>query len=139
MRNLITKRVEFSASHRYWNNSWSDHKNKEIFGKHTNSHGHNFVLEVSVEGPVDDRTGMIINLFDLKRILNRVLEDFDHKNLNDDTPYFNDRVPTPENISRILWELICTELNKFDPCCNIHSIRLFETPDLYVEYRREEP
>lgn len=137
-RNLITKRAEFSASHRYWNDDWSAEENKRVFGKQTVEHGHNFVLEVTVEGNVDEQTGMIINLFDLKKIINEVLKDFDHRNLNEDNPSFSGINPTPENIASVLWDELRNEIIRQDVKCTLYNIRLYETADMYVDYRRNQ-
>ncbi|MEE9193868.1 MAG: 6-carboxytetrahydropterin synthase [Thermodesulfobacteriota bacterium] len=135
-KKLITKKVEFSASHRYWNPDWDDEKNKEIFGKNTSplGHGHNFHLEVTVEGEIDNHTGMVINLFDLKAILAVVLEKYDHKYLNEDLEVFKKIIPTPENIAKQLWDDIETELENWKTECTLYKVRLYETPDLYVDY-----
>jgi 6-pyruvoyltetrahydropterin/6-carboxytetrahydropterin synthase len=87
---LLTKRIEFSASHRYYNDTWSAARNLEVFGACSNvpGHGHNYLLEVTVAGEIDEETGMVVNLYDLKQVLKRVLVEFDHKHLNLDTPYF---------------------------------------------------
>lgn len=135
-RNLITKRVEFSASHKYWNDNWSEQKNKEIFGKHSEEHGHNFLLEVTVEGSLDEDTGMIINLFDLKQIIKEVVKHYDHMNLNRDIGKFSGVIPTTENIASALWEDLNNEIHKKNVECKLYNIRLYETPDLYVDYRR---
>ncbi len=134
-RKLITKKVEFSASHRCWNRNWSPEKNMEVFGKSSlpGGHGHNFVLEVAVEGEIDAETGMIMNLFDLKEIMLSVLADFDHKNLNEDNPRFGDLVPTTENISKVLWETLEERLAGRDGC-RLHRIRVYETDDLFCDY-----
>ena len=136
-KTLLTRRVEFSASHRYWNPKWSEERNVEVFGKCTSKygHGHNYLLEVTVEGEVAPDTGMIINLYDLQPIINDVLKNFDHKYLNEDTPFFKDKIPTTENIAKELWELMWSRLNGI-PKCNLYRIRLYETPDLYVDYGR---
>lgn len=138
-KKLITKKVEFSASHRYWNLEWSEKRNKEVFGKNVSpmGHGHNFVLEVTVEGEVDEQTGMIVNLFDLKSIITIVLKQFDHKFLNVDNEYFRDLNPTPENIAKVLWNLIEYEIENLDKNLALYKVRLYETPDLYVDYWRE--
>lgn len=137
-KKLLTKKMEFSASHRYWNPEWSEEKNREVFGKSAgpHGHGHNYSLEVTVEGEVDPRTGMIINLYDLKTVMKDVLEDFDHKHLNDDNPHFRDLIPTTENIARVLWEIFEDRLGQSGRC-RLYRIRLYETPDLYVDYWRE--
>ena len=136
IKNLITKRVEFSASHRYWNNNWSEEKNREVFGKYSYEHGHNFLLEVTFEGVVDGDTGMIINLFDIKHILNTVLKDFDHRNLNNENENFKALIPTPENMASVFWTLIEGEINIRNIQCKLYNVRLYETPELYVDYRR---
>lgn len=136
-KTLLTKRVSFSASHRYWNKNWSDEKNNEVFGKCTSphGHGHNYVLETTVQGEIDPETGMIINLYDLKPIILDALEDFDHKFLNEDNPAFNDLIPTTENIAKVLWDVISERLESHS--CRLHRIRLYETPELYVDYWRD--
>lgn len=134
-RKLITKKVEFSASHRCWNRNWSERKNLEVFGRESlpGGHGHNFGLEVTVEGEIDTETGMIINLFDLKEIVSSVMEEFDHKNLNEDNPRFGDLVPTTENIAKVLWEAVGEKLDGRDDC-RLHKIRVYETEDLFCDY-----
>ena len=132
-KKLITKKAEFSASHRYWNPEWDEDKNKEVFGKNSSrlGHGHNFKL---VSGEIDEKTGMVINLFDLKSILNTVLEKYDHKYLNEDVEIFKTLIPTPENISRVLWSEIEEELNKRETGCKLFKVRLYETDDFYIDY-----
>lgn len=136
-KTLLTKRVDFAASHRYWNPKWSEARNQAVFGKCTSKygHGHNYILEVTIEGEVDPETGMIINLYDLKPMINDVLKEFDHKHLNDDNAYFQDKIPTTENIARAFWELMEKQLGK-GANCRLFRIRLYETPDLFVDYRK---
>lgn len=128
---LLTKRIEFAAAHRYIKPEWDEDKNRAVFGPCYNppAHGHNYMVEVTVSGEVDPKTGMVVNLFDLKRILLNVLEEFDHKNLNLDMPYFKDRIPTSENLARVLW----TKLDKQHDIGTLHAIRLYEDEDLYAE------
>src|SRR5260370_456982 len=95
----LTKRLEFSAAHRYRNPVWSEERNRAVFGRHTTPQGHNSLLEVIVSGAIDPVTGMVINLYALKQVLEQVLVEFDHKSLNEDTPYFKDRTPTTENFA----------------------------------------
>ena len=135
---LITKKFEFSASHRYWNADWSPEKNEQVFGLCTSphGHGHNYDLHVTISGKIDPATGMIINLTDLKRMVKVVLEDFDHKYLNLDTPFFKDCIPTTENIARVLFDRIDLELtDKGD--FGLQKIRLYERSDLYVDVWRD--
>jgi 6-pyruvoyltetrahydropterin/6-carboxytetrahydropterin synthase len=138
-RKLLTKKMEFSASHRYWNPEWSEEKNREIFGKSAGpyGHGHNYCLELTVEGEVDPETGMIINLDDLKTIMKEVLKDFDHKHLNEDNARFKDLVPTTENIARVLWEIFEDRLAGSEKY-RLYRVRLHETRDMYVDYWRDE-
>ncbi|MFI5323358.1 MAG: 6-pyruvoyl trahydropterin synthase family protein [Thermodesulfobacteriota bacterium] len=134
-KKLLTKKMEFSASHRYWNPEWSAEKNREVYRKSAGPHGHNYGLEVTVEGDVDHETGMIINLYELKTIMKDVLLGFDHKHLNDDNPHFKDLIPTTENIARVLWGIFEERLAG-NSKCRLYRIRLYETPDLYVDYWR---
>lgn len=138
-KKLLTRKMEFSASHRYWNPGWSEEKNKEVFGKSAGpfGHGHNYMLEITVEGEVDKETGMIINLYQLKAIMKEVLKDFDHKYLNEDNPHFKELIPTTENIARVMWDIFYEKLRS-NPSCKLHRVRLYETDDLYVDYRRIE-
>ena len=128
---LLTKRIEFAAAHRYYKAEWDEAKNRSVFGRCYNppAHGHNYLLEVTVSGEVDPKTGMVINLFDLKRVLLAVLEEFDHKNLNLDMPYFADRIPTSENLARVLW----AKLVEHKDIGVLHAIRLYEDEDLYAD------
>jgi 6-pyruvoyltetrahydropterin/6-carboxytetrahydropterin synthase len=128
---LLTKRIEFAAAHRYVRPEWDDTKNRTVFGRCYNppAHGHNYLLEVTVSGQIDSKTGMVVNLFDLKRVLLDVLEEFDHKNLNLDMPYFKDRIPTSENFAHVLW----TKLAAQRDIGTLHTLRLCEDEDLYAE------
>jgi 6-pyruvoyltetrahydropterin/6-carboxytetrahydropterin synthase len=128
---LLTKRIEFAAAHRYFKPEWDEAKNRAVFGLCYNppAHGHNYMVEVTVVGEVDPKTGMVVNLFDLKRILLNVLEEFDHKNLNLDMPYFESRIPTSENLARVLWSKL--EVQK--DIGTLRAIRLYEDEDLYAE------
>jgi 6-pyruvoyltetrahydropterin/6-carboxytetrahydropterin synthase len=128
---LLTKRIEFAAAHRYLKPEWDEAKNRAVFGPCYNppAHGHNYLLEVTVSGEVDPKTGMVINLFDLKHVLLAVIEEFDHKNLNLDMPYFNDRIPTSENFARLLWIKLASQKD----IGTLHAIRLYEDEDLFAD------
>lgn len=128
---LLTKRIEFAAAHRYIRTEWDEAKNRAVFGHCYNppAHGHNYLLEVTVSGEIDPKTGMVVNLFDLKRVLLAVLEEFDHKNLNLDMAYFKDRIPTSENFAHVLW----TKLASQRDIGTLHAVRLCEDEDLYAE------
>jgi 6-pyruvoyltetrahydropterin/6-carboxytetrahydropterin synthase len=128
-----TRRFEFSASHRYWRDDWSAERNEQVFGPCTSryGHGHNYTLDVTIGGAVDPLTGMIMNMTELKAIVGRVLEQFDHKHLNEDTPYFKELIPTTENIVRVLWRLIVPGL---PTGVALVKLRLYELSDLWAEY-----
>lgn len=99
----LSKRFEFSASHRLYKPGLSDEKNFEIYGRESGGrfgHGHNFVLYVVISGRVDEKTGMIINVTDIKKEVNKIISaGYDHKYLNDDHPAFENKIPTPENMA----------------------------------------
>jgi 6-pyruvoyltetrahydropterin/6-carboxytetrahydropterin synthase len=130
-RVLLTKRIEFAAAHRYHNEAWDEARNRTVFGACSNEpgHGHNYMLEVTVAGEVDEQTGMVVNLYDLKQILKEVLEEFDHKHLNLDTPYFKEVIPTSENIAAVLWRILATH----PEIGTLEKIRLYEDDDLYAD------
>lgn len=132
---LLTKRIEFAAAHRYHNGTWDEATNRRVFGACHNEpgHGHNYILEVTVAGPVDRHTGMVVNLFDLKIVLQQVLEEFDHKHLNLDTSYFRTTIPTTENIARVLWD----KLSERPDIGRLDRIRLYEEDDLWADLTAE--
>jgi len=102
----LTRKEHFNAAHRLWNNSWSEDKNYEIFGKcaNPNFHGHNFDLHITVKGSPDPETGCIINLKDLKKIIqDQILEELDHKNLNVEVDWLSNCIPSIENIVVAIW------------------------------------
>jgi 6-pyruvoyltetrahydropterin/6-carboxytetrahydropterin synthase len=137
---LITRKVEFSASHVCRNPRFSDEENRRVFGLAANphGHGHNYVLDVSLEGEPDPVTGMVFDLKEMKDVLNReVVEPFDHRFLNHEVPPFDRVIPTTENIARDIWRRI--EPHFASARGHLHSVRLYETPDLYVDYFGEQP
>jgi 6-pyruvoyltetrahydropterin/6-carboxytetrahydropterin synthase len=132
----LTRRVEFSASHYYHNPALGPDENRRIFGKCNNphGHGHNYTLEVTVAGEIDPATGMVLNVKDLKKVLqSEVLEPMDHKFLNVEVPEFVSRIPTTENIAIQIWNRIAPKLT----FGRLHRVRLYETADLYVDYLGE--
>ena len=139
-RMLITRKVEFSASHICRVPELSEEENRRLFGLAANpsGHGHNYVLEVSLRGEPDAVTGMVLDLKELKDILVRyVVEPYDHRFLNYEVPPFDRIVPTTENIARDIWQRLAPHLNNGRHA--LHAIRVYETPDLYVDYYGEEP
>lgn len=102
---LLTKQIGFSAAHFYWREDWTDEANQKIFHACANrhGHGHNYLVEVSLEGQPDEATGMIINFFELDPILQQaIIDPLDHKNLNLEIPFFQTHIPTLENIARFI-------------------------------------
>lgn len=131
----ITRKMEFSASHLYHNPNFSPEENRRIFGKCNNphGHGHNYVLEVTVEGEPDPTTGMVLDLKELKDILQREVTDrMDHRFLNREVPELAGQIPTCENIARVIWDLLELKITRG----RLHRIRLYETPDLFVDCYR---
>src|SRR5258708_18327583 len=131
---LITRRIEFSASHVCANPALSEEENERLFGDASNpyGHGHNYVVEVTVEGDPDPVSGMVLDLKELKAILNReVVGPFDHRFLNKEVAPFDRTIPTVENIAIEIWNRIQPSLSK--PEANLHSVRVYEAPDLYVD------
>ena len=137
MRISAYRRAHFNAAHRLHNPNWSEDKNREVFGlcNNPNYHGHNYELEVKVSGEVDPETGYLIDLKYLKDIIeDQVERRFDHKNLNLDTEEFRNLNPTAENICYVIWQILRRHL---EPKYEL-TVRLYETPRNYVEYREGE-
>src|SRR5882724_213090 len=131
---LITRKVEFSASHVCRNPALSAEENFALYGQgsNPNGHGHNYVLEVTLEGETDPVTGMVFDLKELKEVLNReVVEPMDHRHLNHEVAPFDRVIPTAENVAIEIWRRLEP---KFAGATKLRTVKLFETPDYYVEY-----
>ncbi len=132
----LTRKAEFSASHYYHNPEFSAEENQRLFGKCNNphGHGHNYTLEVTVKGQVDQRSGFVVDLKELKEIMNReVIEAVDHRFLNKEVVEFHHRIPTTENLAITIWDWLKSKLE----VAQLHRIRVYETPDLFVDYYGE--
>jgi 6-pyruvoyltetrahydropterin/6-carboxytetrahydropterin synthase len=129
----VIRKEHFNAAHRLYNKQWSDEHNYEVFDKcsNPNYHGHNYNLEVKVIGEVDPVTGYVVDLKWLSTLINdKVIEKFDHKNLNLDLPEFSDLNPTVENIAVVIYDILRQEIAEhFDL-----QIRLYETERNFVDY-----
>ncbi len=129
----VCRRATFNAAHRLFRKDWSDEKNSAVFGKcnNPNFHGHNYVLEVWIEGSIDTETGYVIDLKIVKDLIkNEITDRFDHKNLNLDCKEFLNLNPTAENIAVVCWDLLRSKLDtKYEL-----SIKLWETENNLVEY-----
>ncbi|MFQ5489156.1 MAG: 6-pyruvoyl tetrahydropterin synthase family protein [Phycisphaerae bacterium] len=129
----MTESFEFAASHRLCCRDLADDDNAALFGKcsNPNGHGHNYVVQISVVGQPDDRTGALLDHVSFQRtVKQRVVDHFDHKHLNSDCPEFADLNPTVENITRVIWERL---KNQFAPA-RLQKVRVYETPKTYAEY-----
>ncbi len=132
----VTRRLQFNAAHRVHNPALSDQENRDIFGKcnNPNWHGHNYVLEVSVRGPIDERTGYVVDLGQLKQLVERELvSQIDHRNMNVDVPFMHGINPTSENIIVACWRLLEPQVRPG----RLARLRLWETENNYVEYDGE--
>jgi 6-pyruvoyltetrahydropterin/6-carboxytetrahydropterin synthase len=135
MKVSLTRRYSFAASHRLFRADWSDAQNHRVFGKCANpyGHGHNYVMEITVTGPVNLATGMIVNLADLDdAIRSKVLDDFDHVYLNEQVPEFRECIPTTENLCRVIFQ----RLSGFKHA-RIERVRIEETGKNSFEYIAE--
>jgi 6-pyruvoyltetrahydropterin/6-carboxytetrahydropterin synthase len=134
---LLTRKIEFSASHLYHNPNLSAEENRRIFGKCNNphGHGHNYTLEVTIAGEPDPVTGMVLDLKDLKEILEReIMQRMDHRYLNLEVAELRDQIPTCENIARVIWNLLAPKI----PQGQLHRVRLYESADLFADCYRND-
>ncbi len=134
---LLTRKAEFSAAHYYWNDTLSDEENHRLFGKcaNRNGHGHNYTLEVTVSGQIDLVSGFVVDLKELKEILEReVVSVYDHRHLNLEVPEFANTIPTTENIAIAIWQRLAGKI----PNARLHRVRVYEMPDLFADYYGEE-
>lgn len=131
----ITRKAQFSAAHYYYLPELSTEENEKLFLKcsNRNGHGHNYVVEVTVSGKTNHDTGMLVNLKDLKALLNQeVIELLDHKHLNHEIPYFAEKLPTVENIAVFLYHRLEPPLCRFS--LDLHRVRVQENDDLWADY-----
>jgi 6-pyruvoyltetrahydropterin/6-carboxytetrahydropterin synthase len=136
----LSRTVAFAAAHRYFRPEWSAAQNREVFGPCANEHGHghNYHCRVTIAGPVDDETGMVMNLADLDTILREEVTDrFDHRFINHDVPEFafGQQVPTGEALAVYVWGRVARRL---PDGVRLESVRVQEDPYLYAEYTGEE-
>jgi 6-pyruvoyltetrahydropterin/6-carboxytetrahydropterin synthase len=128
----ITRRVEFSAAHFYHNPNLSPEENLRVFGKCNNphGHGHNYALEVTIAGEPDVTTGMILDLKELKEVLQtEVIDRMDHRHLNYEVPELAGQIPTCENLAAAIWKLLLPRITKG----RLDRVRVYESPDLFAD------
>jgi 6-pyruvoyltetrahydropterin/6-carboxytetrahydropterin synthase len=129
----LSRRITFSSAHRYYQKSFSEEENRKVFGRcYTEyGHGHNYVLEITLGGEIDAKTGMVINLVDVDHILKSVTDPLDHHHLNFDVAEFREVVPTTENIAKYCYEKVAGLLPKG---VKLVRARLFEADNLWSDY-----
>lgn len=136
MKVTVNRKAHFNAAHRLFNKNWSEEQNFEVFGKcsYPHYHGHNYEIIVAVKGEVDQETGFVMNLDELRKIIAVEVEDYlDHKNLNIDIEEFKNVNPTAENIVILIWNKIRAKLASDLEL----KVTLYETPRNFVEYTGE--
>jgi 6-pyruvoyltetrahydropterin/6-carboxytetrahydropterin synthase len=129
----VTRKAHFSAAHRLFNPAFTHEQNEAIFDKCNNihGHGHNYELEVTVRGVPDPETGYVIDLKKLARLIDEeILDKVDHKHLNFDVDFLRGVIPTAENIAVIFWRILEPKI----PSGTLHSVRLYESENNFVEY-----
>ena len=129
---FLTKQYKFCAAHRYWNDNWSDEENKNIFGKDIYIHGHNYLLDVTISGPINVDSGFIMNLKTLNDLIhNKIINIFDHSQIDKDISWFHNRQPSTEHMVVFIWSEI---VDGIPSPAKLHKLRLQETPTIYTEY-----
>ena len=129
---LLTRKADFSAAHYYWNDAWTQEENERAFGKcsNRNGHGHNYTLEVTIAGEPDPATGMVLDLKELKELLEReVMDRMDHRHLNYEVPELAGKIPTCENIAAVIWQLLEPKIARG----KLDRVRLYESPSLFAD------
>ena len=128
---ILTKKYHFCASHKYGNDHWSVDKNLEVFGKDYNNHGHNYILEVSVTGPVNSDTGWLGDLGVLNKIVKtNVVNILDHAQIEEDIAWFKGKQPSSEVIVVWIWDQIAKDFKEAE----LYRIRLVETHTIHTDY-----
>ena len=130
----VTRKAQFSASHRLYNPAWSEQRNAEVFGKcnNPNGHGHNYEIEVTVGGNPAGETGMVIDLKKLADIIDEeIIELVDHKHMNLDVDFMRGIIPTAENMAVAFWKILAPKIREGA----LVSIKLYESANNFVEYR----
>ena len=128
----ITKQFKFCAAHKYWNANWSPTKNKEIFEDDIKIHGHNYKLDVTIKGKTSAESGFVVNISDLKHIVNKyVLDILDHSQIQEDIEWFEDKQPSTENLVVFIWDQINEHITGD---IKLYKIKLRETSTIYTEY-----
>lgn len=132
---FVTRKERFNAAHKLSVESWSNEKNLEVFGKCSNPnwHGHNYELFVTIKGNADPVTGFVMDLKVLSSIIKeKVIDKVDHKNINLDVDFMKGKMPSTEMMAAAFWEQLEPEIIRHG--CKLHSVKLYETENNFVEY-----
>ncbi len=133
----ITHAEEFSAAHRLYSPHLSEAENKALYGPCFHHHGHNYRVEVTVQGPVDAQTGMVMNLNDLMDIMRtEIWEHVDHKHLNEEVPFLQGIIPTAENLAIVFWQRVQACQDRLGSG-RLYCVRVVESRDNFVDYYGE--
>lgn len=136
---IVTRKEHFNAAHKLYNPNWSKERNEQVFGACANEyyHGHNFDLEVSVKGEIDEDTGFVIDLKVLSTLIKElVVNQLDHKNINIEVPFMKDKMASCENLIVEIWNLLAPAV-KENSSAELYSLILHETKNNVVEYYGE--
>jgi len=131
----LARTIHFNAGRSLWRRDWTEERNRAVYGQEgPHGYGHNYELELAVEGEIDPQTAMVVNLTDLDRILKEEVDaPLDHRNLNRDVPAFERRPPTAENLAVWIWERVEARIGREGWPCRVASLRMRLTPEFAVE------
>ena len=128
----LTKQYKFCAAHKYWNDNWSEQKNREVFDEDVRIHGHNYMLSITVKGKINDNSGFIIDIKALDAIISKyIINIFDHSQIEKDIDWFKNKQPSTENMVFFMWNKI---EDKIPSGAILHCVKLRETPTIFSEY-----
>jgi 6-pyruvoyltetrahydropterin/6-carboxytetrahydropterin synthase len=135
----LSRTIHFNAGRSLWRKDWPAERNRAVYGDESpHGYGHNFTLDVAVEGPIDPESSMVVNLTDLDRVLKEEVDaPLDHRNLNRDVPGFDSLPPTAENVALWIWRRLSARIEREGWPCRLAHLRLRLTPDFAVEIEGE--
>ena len=129
---FITKQFKFCAAHKYWNDSWNYDQNYKVFGDDIRVHGHNYILDITITGPVSVDSGFIFDIQELKEIVSiNVIDVIDHSQIQEDIEWFANKQPSTENLVLFIWQQIVEHIKT---PAKLYKIKLRETPSIFTEY-----
>ena len=129
---FITKQFKFCAAHKYWNDTWDHERNYKVFGDDIRVHGHNYILDITITGPVNEDSGFIFDIQDLKEIVSKnVIDVIDHSQIQEDIEWFANKQPSTENLVLFIWQQIVEHIKSPS---KLYKIKLRETPSIFTEY-----